>query len=89
MDIKELMERVRLTNEDMFYVGMGVTKGGGDYADIMEVIKASAEAQRNKFLNDPNLALVIREGDEVPLGVDIETHPVVLLKKALKEANND
>ncbi|KKM68806.1 hypothetical protein LCGC14_1457300, partial [marine sediment metagenome] len=41
------------------------------------------------ILSYPNLALIIRKGDTVPLGVETETHIVILLKEALKEVNND
>ena len=43
------MDRL-LTDEEMFYVGMDVTKGGGNYAHIYEVITASAKAQDVKTL---------------------------------------
>lgn len=39
---------ILLDDDDMFYVGMDVTKGGGDYADIIEVIRTSAKAQLKK-----------------------------------------
>lgn len=32
-----------LTDEEIFYVGMDLTQGGGEYADITEVIRASAK----------------------------------------------
>lgn len=41
---------ILLDDDDRFYVGMGVTKGGGDYADIYVVIDASAKAQAKKIL---------------------------------------
>ena len=41
---------ILLSDGDKFYVGMDVTKGGGDYADIYEVIDASAKAQSKKWM---------------------------------------
>ena len=48
-----------------------------------------AKDAAKQILSHPNLALIIREGDTVPLGVETETHVVILLKEALKEAAND
>ena len=48
-----------------------------------------AKDAAKQILSHPNLALIIREGDTVPLGVEIGTHLVILLKEALKEATND
>ena len=86
MDIKELIERVKLTPEEMLTViyGIPAREPGEDYSRLME---ATAQAQLNKVLDDPNLALIIREGDTVPLGVETATHVVILLKEALKEVN--
>ncbi|KKM76053.1 hypothetical protein LCGC14_1384130 [marine sediment metagenome] len=83
MDIKELVKWVA---RKLMSMGM------------CEIVNCTTECTRPcKAVNDeaklilshPNLALVIREGDEVPLGVETETHIVILLKEALKEANND
>ena len=42
-------EDMLLIPEEVFYVGMKVSKGGGDYADIYEVIRESAKAQLEKI----------------------------------------
>ena len=91
MDIKELVERVKLTPEEIqierYKVENDLYKHT-DY-DVTEWDTVIVQAQLNKVLNNPNLALIIREGDTVPLGVEIGTHLVILLKEALKEVNND
>ena len=90
MDIKELIERVKLTEAEMKAAREEVRQhiDLDSRTGLLAVSRWIAQAQLNKVL-ESDLALVIREGDEVPLGVDIETHPVVLLKKVLKEVNND
>ena len=42
------MEQILLTDEEMFYIGMSLTGGGGTYADILAVMQASAQAQLKK-----------------------------------------
>ena len=63
MDIKELIERVKLTPEVNPYNGEAIKlKKGlvleGQLLTRQEIFEAGAEAQLNKVLNDPDLALI-------------------------------
>ncbi len=89
MDIKELVEWVA----KQIVKGMKEAMGFGHYKDEHWELMKDYEKQpyleiAKQILSHPNLALVIRDGDEVPLGVEIETHSVVLLRKVLKEVKN-
>jgi len=84
MDIKELVKwvAIRIKGNGRVLVNSFVNNNESVQIELCKLIARS-------ILSYPNLALIIRKGDTVPLGVETETHIVILLKEALKEANND
>ena len=74
---------ILLDKEDRFNVGMSVTKGGGDYADIDEVIDASAKAQLKKVAKklDVHLCGCSEDEDEVTYRIPFKKWQA-LLKEA-------
>ena len=86
MDIKELVEWVANLFDKEFEKPWSDWKGDWH---VTRLERKRIEKVVKQILSHPNFAWIIREGDEVPLGVETETHIVILLKEALKEVNND
>jgi len=83
--VKELVERVRLTQEDIGLVGCEYQKDILETGEIGNFGKAIAEAQLNKVLNDDALALIDREWAGFTDNYGKEWHPVISLTEELKE----
>ncbi len=62
--VEELVERVRLTDEELKSI-RDIVRYGDPYASADRealIAQKTSEAQLNKFLNDPDLALIDRGG---------------------------